>query len=86
MYSVGATCYIFYEVSHFHGIKYLARELEVWARLHHPNILPLLGYTTDTAIYPALISEWMPNGTVLQYCLKVPEANVLNLVSVALQL
>lgn len=64
------------------ALQVLARELEIWAKLRHPNVLPLLGYIVDDdARYPALISEWMSNGTVLQYCIAHPAACIVNLVS-----
>ena len=60
----------------------LVRELEIWAKLHHPNVLPLLGFIVDAdSKYPSLVSEWMPNGTVLQYCMAYPTAGILDLVS-----
>lgn len=37
-----------------------------WRRLHHPNILPLLGMS-DMATCPCMISTWMKNGDVSYY-------------------
>lgn len=46
----------------------MVRELQIWARLTHKNVLPLLGYTTDGGLfYLSLITEWMSNGTIMQY-------------------
>ncbi|KAI5116585.1 hypothetical protein M0805_009228 [Coniferiporia weirii] len=61
-------------------VKSLARELHIWSKLHHPNVLPLLGYLIDDGVYPALISRWMTNGTSLQYLKNNPDADVLNMV------
>lgn len=46
----------------------MVRELQIWARLTHKNVLPLLGYTTDGGLfYLSLITEWMSYGTIMQY-------------------
>ena len=46
----------------------MVKELQIWAKLRHKNILPLLGYTTDGGLhYLSLITEWMVGGTVIQY-------------------
>ncbi|TDL16901.1 kinase-like protein [Rickenella mellea] len=47
--------------------KSIALELRIWENLDHPNVLPLLGFTMDFGPYPAFITEWMSNGTVLDY-------------------
>ena len=49
-------------------MKLFEQEIYVWAKLSHPNVLPLLGYAFcgDTG-YPLLISEWMQNGTAWSY-------------------
>ncbi|KAJ8589281.1 kinase-like protein [Rhizopogon salebrosus TDB-379] len=48
--------------------KAMLRELEVWLRLKHSTIVPLLG-TTRVAESPllALVSQWMPSGTLYEY-------------------
>ncbi|KAN0074555.1 Protein kinase-like domain containing protein [Tylopilus felleus] len=40
------------------------RQLEIWRRLNHPNVLPFLGITTGFSPSIALVSQWMPNGTL----------------------
>ena len=55
------------------------KEVVVWKRLTHPNILPLLGITTAPF---QLISSWVSGGNLLQYVQKHPEADQLKLVSV----
>lgn len=63
-------------------MKRVSRELLVWSRLHHPNIIQLLGYaleTKDTG-YPMLISEWMVNGSLAKYMIKVQDLDVLHFV------
>lgn len=55
----------------------MVRELQIWARLAHRNVLPLLGYTTDGGLfYLSLITEWMENGTIMQYMKKERERPV----------
>ncbi|KAG8899704.1 hypothetical protein FRC00_001064, partial [Tulasnella sp. 408] len=48
--------------------KRLARELHIWARVEHPNIIPLIGYCFDeNSGTPLLISPFMANGNVSAY-------------------
>ena len=42
------------------------KELTVWSKFKHPNILPLLGYYVIDN-YPHFVSEWMENGTIRTY-------------------
>ena len=51
------------------------RELRLWANLNHLNVLPLLGFTVVDQS-PSLVSEWMDNGTVLEYVRKHPDKSV----------
>ncbi|KAG8214299.1 kinase-like domain-containing protein [Butyriboletus roseoflavus] len=48
----------------------IRRELEIWRRLDHPNVLPFLGITTGFSPFIALVSDWMPNGTLRQFLLQ----------------
>ena len=60
----------------------LCREVLIWKRLSHPNVLPLLGVSVSKSPqYFRIISEWMPNGNVTEYTRSNPEANRLRLVS-----
>lgn len=47
----------------------MRRELKVWLRLKHPTIVPLLGvaFLDPQAPLPALVSQWMPSGTLYIY-------------------
>ncbi|KAG2342565.1 kinase-like protein [Suillus weaverae] len=48
--------------------KAMRRELKVWLRLSkHPTIVPLLGIAYIDSQLPALISQWMPSGTLYMY-------------------
>ncbi|KAG8917003.1 hypothetical protein FRC01_002726 [Tulasnella sp. 417] len=48
--------------------KRLARELNIWAKIKHPNVVELIGYYLDEKYEsPLLISELMVNGNVLDY-------------------
>jgi serine/threonine protein kinase len=42
----------------------LRREIEVWKRLSHANIVPLLGTTDDFGPCTAMVSPWMDNGNL----------------------
>ncbi|KIJ05048.1 hypothetical protein PAXINDRAFT_50441, partial [Paxillus involutus ATCC 200175] len=43
------------------------RELNIWARLKHHNILPLYGVTDGFGPFPAFVSLWAENGTLTEY-------------------
>lgn len=43
------------------------RELKVWLGLEHPTIVPLLGIANVDSPLPALVSQWMPFGTLYIY-------------------
>jgi len=45
----------------------LARELDVWKQLKHPNILPLYGTVSGFGRYDSLVCPWMENGSVSRY-------------------
>ncbi|KIK79811.1 hypothetical protein PAXRUDRAFT_160273 [Paxillus rubicundulus Ve08.2h10] len=47
--------------------KKLRRELKVWARLEHENIIPLLGVATGFGPFTALVCPWMDSGTLSSY-------------------
>ncbi|EJC99208.1 kinase-like protein [Fomitiporia mediterranea MF3/22] len=55
--------------------KVLAKELYVWSKLGHPNILPLRGFALEGA-YPLVISDWMENGTLREYLRDHAECDV----------
>ncbi|KAJ7087012.1 kinase-like domain-containing protein [Mycena epipterygia] len=45
----------------------LRREVAVWYRLHHPNVVPLLGITYDFGTSLSMISPWLGRGTLNTY-------------------
>ena len=50
------------------------KEIHVWSKLLHHNVLPLLGFAIcDDTKYPLLISEWMYNGSAWSYVHYRPE-------------
>ena len=51
----------------------------VWKNLEHPNIVPLLGVTTDPV---QLVSGWMPDTDLTGYIRNHPDADRLSLVGV----
>ena len=62
----------------------LCREVLIWKRLSHPNVLPLLGVSvSENPRHFRIVSEWMANGNVMEYIKSNPEANRLRLVSPA---
>ncbi|OAX31799.1 kinase-like protein [Rhizopogon vinicolor AM-OR11-026] len=50
--------------------KALRRELGTWKRLHHVNILPLLGIARDFGPYISMVSPWLENGSLTAYLRK----------------
>ena len=64
----------------------LRREINVWKRLIHYNVVPLLGITTDVGPYTSvgMVSPWMENGdlnTFLQHSTTLLLSNRIELVS-----
>ncbi|KAF9647902.1 kinase-like protein [Thelephora ganbajun] len=55
-------------------IKRFYKEVTVWKRLNHPNVVPTLGAEPNFADLCA-VSPWMPEGDLLQYLNKHPVAN-----------
>ena len=55
----------------------------MWKRLNHPNIVPFIGVTTDPL---QVVSEWMPNGTLMEFIKENPGANLIGLVGPSLKL
>lgn len=48
-------------------INRLFREIKLWLKLEHENIVPLFGVTDGFGSLPALISPWFQNGTLTGY-------------------
>ena len=43
-------------------------EIRIWAKLDHENVLPLMGfYFEGNELMPNLVSEWMEDGTLVDY-------------------
>ena len=41
----------------------------IWTSLKHDNVLPCLGFAEHNNL-PALVSEWMENGNIIDYLTK----------------
>ncbi|KAG9035867.1 hypothetical protein FS837_001805 [Tulasnella sp. UAMH 9824] len=58
----------------------LARELKVWAKANHPNILELIGYhLSENYVLAQFVSAFMANGNVMQYIQRTHASIVLRL-------
>ena len=62
------------------GQQRFYKEVTVWKRLNHPNLVFTLGVSLDIADFCA-VSPWMPDGDLLQYLAKYPGANRVAIVS-----
>jgi hypothetical protein len=45
----------------------LFREIKLWLKLEHENIVPLWGVTDGFGSLPGLISPWVENGSLTGY-------------------
>ncbi|KDQ07564.1 hypothetical protein BOTBODRAFT_38648, partial [Botryobasidium botryosum FD-172 SS1] len=62
--------------------KMIGREVHVWRKLQHPNILPLIGLCTlESVTY--MVSPWMANGNAFDYVRNNPGADRLLLLAQA---
>ncbi|EJC99172.1 kinase-like protein, partial [Fomitiporia mediterranea MF3/22] len=55
------------------------KELYIWSRLDHTNILQLQGFVLE-GDYPVVIAEWMENGTLREYLQKRTDCSVEDMV------
>lgn len=61
------------------------KEIYVWSKLDHPNVLPLLGYAFANEFkYPLLVSEWMDKGSAWSYVRAHLKCDIVRLVSLFL--
>jgi serine/threonine protein kinase len=56
-----------YLLSNTETCQRIRREVLVWQRLTHENVLPLLGTVSHFGRYMSLVSPWMDNGSLMQY-------------------
>ncbi|KAF9645557.1 kinase-like protein [Thelephora ganbajun] len=54
--------------------KSFYKEVTVWKRLNHPNVVPILGAEPDFSDL-CTVSPWMPEGNLLQYLKNYPGAD-----------
>ncbi|KIM60711.1 hypothetical protein SCLCIDRAFT_1216606 [Scleroderma citrinum Foug A] len=48
-------------------MKSICREVHIWSKLHHDNILPVLGFTTKFDHTISIVSPWMERGNAHAY-------------------
>ncbi|CAE6385150.1 unnamed protein product [Rhizoctonia solani] len=60
--------------------KRAIRELSVWRKINHPNVLKLLG-VCDLGGEIGMVSEWMVHGNIMQYTTEHKDANKLKLIT-----
>ena len=59
--------------------KAFYKEAIMWKRLEHQNVVAFIGVTQNPLQF---VSEWMPNGTIIEYINENPGTNRVGLVSV----
>jgi len=59
-------------------LQELYREVALWVNLNHPNILPCFGITLRPL---RIVTEWIPNGHVMEYLQEHRDADRIRLVS-----
>lgn len=47
--------------------KRLRREMGIWRRLNHPNVMEFMGYAFGFGVSMALVAPWAANGTLTDY-------------------
>ncbi|KAG8785432.1 hypothetical protein FRC12_017582 [Ceratobasidium sp. 428] len=59
-------------------LKHTAREIYAWSKFNHPGVLPLRGIALFRGQI-AMVSEWVPNGTLASYLRKGPSFDKIQL-------
>ena len=60
-------------------LQRLFREIVIWRRISHPNVLPVLGVSPK--LFPlCIITNWMVGGDIMDFTSKHPRVNHLRLV------
>ncbi|KAG8947748.1 hypothetical protein FRC03_000946 [Tulasnella sp. 419] len=60
--------------------KKLRQEVNIWGRLDHPNVAPLLGFSLPVDTPPSLVSPWYLNGSLTTYLKSTKDVNHLRIV------
>ena len=59
-----------------------AREVVGWKWLHHENILPFVGVTSNPPPF-SMVSVWMENGNIMSFMKATPDQNPFDLVGIS---
>ena len=62
-------------------MRSFARELKIWTKLSHRNVLPCLGFAEYNNL-PVLVSEWMENRNIIEFLTKNNNADRLEMVCI----
>ncbi|KAG8692025.1 hypothetical protein FRC09_011481 [Ceratobasidium sp. 395] len=73
------------DITHTNLTQELIREVRLWSKLSHPNILEFYGLYDAGGMSIYMIAKWMPHGSAPDYLQKNPDANRRNIVSGALR-
>jgi len=47
--------------------QHTLKEVHLWSKLRHENVLPLIGITTEYDLTISIVSRWMQNGNAREY-------------------
>ena len=61
-------------------LQAFVKEVYVWGKLEHPNIVKLEGYFLRES-FPCIVLEWAENGTIVEFIKKFPERDLVQIVS-----
>lgn len=64
-----------------HSLQIFEKEIYVWSKLEHANVLSLFGFAIEESSgYPLLMSEWMANGSSWSYVKNNGSCDLIHLV------
>ncbi|KAI6030719.1 kinase-like domain-containing protein [Pisolithus orientalis] len=64
---VAIKCLRFYPHGDESNIDHIVREIDIWRKLQHKNIVPVFGVVTKIDFAVSIVSEWMEQGNAFDY-------------------
>jgi len=66
------------KVNHERARTQFEREVRIWSRFDHPNVLKFIGIVTDIGHFIHMVSPWQENGNILDCIRKDPDVDRLH--------